>query len=51
MNLLWIVAIVFAVMWLLGFGLQVTASGLIHLLLVLAIVAVLVRVILGRRVA
>jgi hypothetical protein len=49
MNILWIVASVLVVMWLLGFGLQVTAGGLIHVLLVLAIIAILVRIILGRR--
>ena len=50
-NLLWAVAIIFVVMWLLGFALKFTMGGLIHLLLVLAIVAVLVRLITGRRIA
>jgi hypothetical protein len=50
MNLLWAVAVVLFVLWLLGFGLHVT-GGLIHLLLVLAVVTVLVRLIMGRRVA
>jgi hypothetical protein len=48
MNLLWGVALVLFLMWMLGFGFHV-AGGLIHLLLVLAVVAVLVRVITGRR--
>jgi len=50
MNLLWGVAIVLFVMWMLGFGLHV-AGGLIHLLLVLAVATVLIRLIMGRRVA
>lgn len=50
-NLLWALAAILLVMWLLGFALNVGAGGLIHLLLVLAIVSVLVRVILGRRLA
>lgn len=50
-NLLWAVAAIFLVMWLLGFALNVSLGGFIHLLLVLAIVSVLVRVIMGRRIA
>ena len=51
MNLLWALAAIFLVLWLLGFSLQVSAGGLIHVLLVLAVVTVLVRLVLGRRVA
>ena len=50
MNLLWAIAVIFIVLWLLGFALQFTLGGLIHLLLVLAIISVLVRVIMGRRI-
>jgi hypothetical protein len=50
MNLLWGVAIVLFVMWMLGFGLHV-AGGLIHLLLVLAVATVLIRLVMGRRIA
>jgi hypothetical protein len=50
MNLLWGIAIVLFVLWMLGFGLHVT-GGLIHLLLVLAVATVLIRLIMGRRVA
>lgn len=51
LNLIWVIAIVLVVLW--GFGLATayTAGGLIHVLLVLAIIAVLARIILGRRVA
>jgi hypothetical protein len=50
-NLLWALAAILVVMWLLGFALNFTLGGFIHLLLVLAIIAVLVRVITGRRIA
>ena len=50
MSLLWAVAVVFFVMWLLGFAVFHVSSGLIHLLLVIAVVVVLVRVITGQRV-
>jgi hypothetical protein len=48
-NLLWSVAVIFIVLWVLGFAFNFTSGGLIHLLLVLAIISVLVRVIQGRR--
>lgn len=48
-NLLWTLAALFVVMWLLGFTMHVTAGGLIHLLLVLALATVLIRIIMGRR--
>ena len=48
-NLLWTLAVIFLVLWLLGFALHFTLGGLIHLLLVLAIISVLVRIIQGRR--
>ena len=50
MDLLWTVAVILAVLWLLGMVTSYTLGGFIHLLLVLAIVAVLIRVIQGRRV-
>jgi hypothetical protein len=50
LNLLSAIAVIFVVMWLLGFALHFTLGGLIHLLLVLAIISVLVRIIMGRRV-
>ena len=51
LNLLWAVAVILVVMWVLGFALSYTMGGLLHLLLVLAVAAVLVRIIMGRRVA
>lgn len=44
------VAIVFVVLWLLGFVTANTMGGLIHVLLVVAVVVLLVRVIQGRRI-
>lgn len=49
LNLLWLVAVIFVVMWLLGFAFHFTLGGLIHVLLVLAIISVLARIIMGRR--
>jgi hypothetical protein len=40
--------IVLVVLWLLGIGTSYTLGGLIHILLVIAIIAVLLRVIQGR---
>ncbi len=43
------IVIILVVMWLLGMGTAYTAGGLIHILLVIAVVVVLLRVIQGRR--
>jgi len=43
------ILIILVVLWLLGMGTSYTAGGLIHILLVIAVVVVLVRVIQGRR--
>lgn len=50
MNLLWAIAAIFVVMWIMGFAFHVTVGGFIHVLLVLAVAAVLMRIIMGRRV-
>lgn len=49
MNLIWLVAVVLVVLWGLGLVTSYTMGGLIHVLLVLAIVAVVARMIMGRR--
>jgi len=49
-DLLWTIAVILAVLWLLGMVSSYTMGGFLHLLLVLAIVVVLIRVIQGRRV-
>ncbi len=47
--MLWTIAIVLMLMWLLGMVTTYTIHGFIHLLLVLAIITVLIRVIRGER--
>ncbi|MGZ3453298.1 MAG: lmo0937 family membrane protein [Polyangiales bacterium] len=49
LNLLWAVAVVFVLLWALGFAVHASFGGLIHLLLVLAVISVLLRIIMGRR--
>ena len=49
MDLLWTVAVILLILWLLGLVTSYTLGGFIHILLVLAIVVVLIRVIQGRR--
>jgi hypothetical protein len=44
------IAIVFLILWALGLVTSSTMGGLIHILLVVAVVLILVRVIQGRRV-
>jgi hypothetical protein len=51
LNLIWIVAIVLLVLWGLGLATAYTMGGFIHVLLILAVVAVLARIIMGRRIA
>lgn len=46
--MLYTIALVLVVLWLLGLVTSYTLGGLIHILLVIAIVAVLLRVIQGR---
>jgi hypothetical protein len=41
--------VLFVILWLLGLMTSVTMGGFIHVLLVLAVIAVLVRLIQGRR--
>lgn len=47
--MLWTIAVILIVLWLLGLVSSYTMGGFIHILLVVAIVVVLVRVIQGRR--
>jgi hypothetical protein len=48
--MLWTICMVLIVLWLLGMVTAYTMGGLIHILLVIAIIVVLVRVIQGRKV-
>jgi len=47
--MLWTIAVVLLMLWLLGVGTSYMMGGFIHLLLVIAIIAVLFRVISGRK--
>jgi len=47
--MLWTIAVVLIVLWALGLVSSYTMGGFIHVLLVIAIVAVLIRVIQGRK--
>ncbi len=47
--MLWTIAVILVVLWLLGFVSSYTMGGLIHILLVIAIVVILVNVIGGRK--
>ena len=51
LNLLWAIAAIFFIMWIFGFALHFTMGGLIHLLLVFAVITILARIIMGRRIA
>ena len=52
-NLLYLIAVVLIIVWALGFfgilGAGIAGNSLIHILLVIAIIAILLRVISGRR--
>jgi len=47
--MLWTLFIILFIMWLLGMVTSYTLGGFIHVLLVLALVAVLIQIISGRR--
>lgn len=47
--MLWTIVLVLLVLWLLGFALDVV-GGLIHVLLVIALVVIVMRLLTGRRV-
>jgi hypothetical protein len=48
--MLWSIAVILVILWALGLATAYTLSGFVHILLVLAVAAVLIRVIQGRRV-
>lgn len=47
--MLWTIAVVLAVLWLFGMVSSYTLGGFLHILLVLAVAAVLINIIQGRR--
>jgi predicted nucleic acid-binding Zn ribbon protein len=48
-TMLWTLAVILLVLWLLGLVTSYTMGGLIHILLVVALVVVVVQVLQGRR--
>jgi len=48
-NLLYTVAVVLVIFWAIGYF-AMSAGGFIHILLIIAVIAILIRVIQGRRV-
>jgi tryptophan-rich sensory protein len=48
-DLLYIIAVILVIAWAIGFF-GFSAGGLIHVLLVIAVIAILVRIIQGRRI-
>jgi hypothetical protein len=49
--MLWTIAVILLVLWALGLVTSTTLGGFVHILLVLAVVALLIGVIRGRRAA
>ena len=47
-NILWLVVVVLVVLWLLGFVLNI-GGGLIHILIVIAVIVLLYNLLVGRR--
>jgi hypothetical protein len=48
--MLWTIAVVLVILWVLGIVTAYTLGGFIHILLIIAVIAVLIRVIQGRKV-
>ena len=48
--MLWTICVILLVLWALGLATAYTASGLIHILLVVALVVLVIRLIQGRRI-
>ena len=48
--MLWTIAVVLLILWLLGLLTATTMGGLVHVLLIVALILVVVRLIQGRRV-
>ena len=48
--MLWTIAVILIILWLLGLVTSYTLGGFIHVLLVVAVIVVLIRIIQGRKV-
>jgi len=47
--MLWTIAVILIVLWVLGLASAYTLGGFIHILLVLAVIAIIVQLVQGRR--
>ena len=47
--MIWTIVVILFILWILGFGVFHVAGGLIHLLLVVAVIVILYRLITGRK--
>jgi hypothetical protein len=47
-NLLWIIIVVLVILWLAGFAMHL-GGGLIHLLIVIAVIVLIIQLVTGRR--
>ena len=48
-NLLYIIAVILIILWIFGAFITPVGGGIIHILLVIAVIAILLRVIQGRK--
>ena len=48
--MLWTIAVVLIILWLLGFVSSYTMGGFIHILLVIAVIVIVIRLIQGKKV-
>ena len=48
--MLWTICVILVALWLLGIATSYTAAGLIHILLVIALVVMVIRLVQGRRI-
>jgi hypothetical protein len=49
LNLIWVIAVVLVVLWAIGLATSYTMGGMLHILIILAVAAVIARLIMGRR--
>jgi Family of unknown function (DUF5670) len=47
--MLWRIAVILVVLWLLGFAVFRVAGGLIHILIVIAVIVIIYKIVTGRR--
>ena len=49
LNLIWVIAVALTVLWVLGLATSYTMGGLVHILLVIALIVLVVNLLQGRR--